>query len=141
MTFSYAGTMATDLDYIRLHIGDTTASSGPKPGTGTATNFTDEEINGLKTIQGTKERTVAALYGVLAAMWARYVDSKIGPRDEKLSKIADSYAKLAKQWQQDYGTATATANFGFVTRVDGYSDDITNDEVDETQFFTYSGDA
>jgi predicted outer membrane lipoprotein len=141
MTFSYAGTMATDLDYIRLHIGDTTASSGPKPGTGTATNFTDEEINGLKTLQGTKERTVAALFGVLAAMWANYVDSKIGPRDEKQSQKAANFLALNKKWETAYGTATATANFSFVTRVDGYSDDITNDEVDETQFFTYSGDA
>ena len=141
MTFSYSGTMATDLDFIRLKIGDTVSSSGPKPYTGTSSNFTDEEINGLKTIEGTKERTVASLFEVLAGLWARYVDSKIGPRDEKLSKVADNYATLAKQWREDYGTVTATANFGFVTRVDGYSDDIANDEVDETQFFTYSGDA
>ena len=48
---------------------------------------------------------------------------------------------MQKKWETAYGTTTATANFSFVTRVDGYSDDIANDEVDETQFFTYSGDA
>jgi hypothetical protein len=129
MTFTYDGTMATDLDFIRLKIVDTTASSGPKPGTGTATNFTDEEINGLKTLEGTKERAVAALYEVLAAAWARSVDSKIGPRDEKLSKIADNYLKLAKQWRDEFGQGSATGLYvGFVTRVDGYSDDIAGDE-------------
>jgi hypothetical protein len=127
MTFTYAGTLVTDLDYIRFQINDKVASSGPLP---TGANFTDEEINGLLTIEGTKQRTVAALFEMLASTWSRYVDTAIGPRDEKLSKIADSYFKLAKQWRDDYGYGTSASMLytGFVTRQDGYSDDIDSGE-------------
>lgn len=96
MTFTYIGDLSTDLDEVRFTIGDTIASSGVKPGTGTATNFTDEEINGLLTREGSVTRTIGKIYQVLAATWTRFVDSKIGPRDEKLSKIAEGWRK---QWQ------------------------------------------
>lgn len=114
MTFTYTGTLATDLDFIRFKIGDRTASSGPLPGTGTATNFTDEEINGLLSEEGTKERTVAALYEMLGAAWARYVDSKIGPRDEKLSQVSARYFALAKQWRDDYGSSGSDLFVGYL---------------------------
>ncbi len=57
---------------------------------------------------------VAALYEALAATWGSYVDTEIGPRDEKLSQVADRYQKLAKQWRKDYGygsTALATGQW------------------------------
>lgn len=127
MTFTYAGTLATDLDYIRFKIQDTAASpSGIKP---LGANFTDEEIAGMLAIEGTKERTVAAIYETLAVSWANYVDTKIGPRDEKLSQVAARYAALATEWRDDYGSSTTTLSTGFVTRVDGYSDDITSGET------------
>ena len=131
MTFTYAGTLTTNLDYIRFKIGDTAASpSGIKP---LGANFTDEEIAGLLAIEGTKERTVAAIYETLSIVWANYVDTKIGPRDEKLSQISARYAAWAKALRDDYGYgAAATLSTGFVTRVDGYSDDITSGEVEET---------
>ena len=126
MTFTYAGTLATDLDEIRFKVQDTVSGSGVKPAGG---NFTDEEIAGLLTIEGTVERTVAALYEALAAIWGVYADTKIGPRDEKLSQVADRYQKIAKQWRQDYGYGSTTLATGFVTRVDGYSDDVDSGEV------------
>lgn len=126
MTFTYAGTLATDLDFIRFKIGDTVSGSGVKPNSG---NFTDEEITGLLAIEGTKERTVAALYETLSIVWANYVDTRIGPRDEKLSQIAARYAAWAKQWRDEYGNGATILATGFVTRVDGYSDDITSGEV------------
>ena len=126
MTFTYAGTLATDLDEIRFKVQDTVSGSGVKPAGG---NFTDEEIAGLLTIEGTVERTVAALYEALAAIWGNYVDTRMGARDEKLSQVADRYWKLAKQWRQDYGYGATTLATGFVTRVDGYSDDVDSGEV------------
>jgi hypothetical protein len=95
MTFTYNGTLVTDLDRIRFEIQDTVSSSGPKPGTGTATNFTDEEINGALTIAGSVHATIGMLYKALWVAWARYVDTRIGPRDEKLSKAAKDYKALA----------------------------------------------
>lgn len=123
MTFTYVGTLTTDLDKIRFKIQDTASGSGPKP---SSANFTDEEIAGLLAIEGTVNQTVAALYEALAAIWAHYIDTKIGPRDEKLSQVADRYQKLARSWRDEYGFGddATTLVTGFVTRQDGYSDDI-----------------
>lgn len=125
MTFTYNGTLATDLDEIRFKIQDVTSGSGPLPG---GTNFTDEEINGLLTHEGTVERTVAALYEALATRWSIYVDTRIGPRDEKLSQVAERYQNLAAKQRDEYGYGSDTLTTGFVTRVDGYSDDIDSGE-------------
>lgn len=100
MAFTYAGTLTTDLDYIRFKINDTVENSGVKPNGG---NFSDAEINGLLVIEGTKERTVAAIYETLSIVWANFVDTKIGPRDEKLSQVSARYAQWAKEWRDDYG--------------------------------------
>ena len=127
MTFTYIGTLVTDLDKIRFKVQDTASGSGPKP---TGTNFTDEEINGLLAIEGTVNQTVAALFEALASIWGHYVDTRIGPRDEKLSQIAERYAKQAKEWRDEYGygdNATTLAT-GYVTRQDGYSDNINASE-------------
>lgn len=121
MTFTYVGTLTTDLDKVRFRINDTVENSGVKPDGG---NFTDEEINGLLTLEGNVNRTIAALYETLSSVWAGYIDTKIGSRDEKQSQIADRYAKLASQWRSDYGYGQTTLRTGFVTRVDGFSDDI-----------------
>lgn len=126
MAFTYSGTLATDLDYIRFKIQDTVSGDGPKPNGG---NFTDEEIAGLLTVEGTANRTIAALYETLATVWADYVDSRMDVRDEKLSQKSARYAAFAKQWRDDYGKATSGIRTSFVTRVDGYSDDIAGDET------------
>lgn len=126
MTFTYVGTLATDLDTIRFRIQDTVSGSGIKPSGG---NFTDEEIAGLLTIEGNVNRTVAALYEALATIWGIHADSKIGSRDEKLSQVAAGYAKLAAKARSDYGYGSTTLSTGFVTRVDGYSSDIDSGEA------------
>lgn len=127
MTFTYVGTLATDLDKIRFKIQDTVSGSGVKPSGG---NFTDEEIAGLLAVEGNNiNRAVAALYEALSVAWANRVDSKMGSRDEKLSQTAARYAKLAEEWRDMYGYTSSTVAFGFVTPVDGYSDDIDVGEV------------
>jgi hypothetical protein len=123
MTFTYIGDLSTDLDQIRFKVSDTIEDAGVKPN---GVNFTDEEINGLQTLESSVNRTVASLYETLAVTWANYIDTEIGTRDEKLSQIAKRYESLAKKWREDYGFSDSADTFssGFVTRVDGYSDDI-----------------
>jgi len=125
MTFTYNGNLATDLDVIRFRVRDTSENDGVRPNGG---NFSDEEISGLLTIEGNPNRTVAALYEALATEWSNYVDTKIGPRDEKLSQVATRYQQLATQYRSDYGYGATTLTTGFVTRVDGYSDNIDSGE-------------
>lgn len=128
MSFTYSDTLATDRDVIRFQIGDTAASpSGVKPNGG---NYSDAEIAGVLTVEGNANRAIARLYENLAGLWAKYGLSEIGPRKEDLKAVSASYAKLAKQWRDDYGYAAATVTNGFVTRVDGYSQDIDSGETD-----------
>lgn len=134
MAFTYTDTLLTDRDVIRFTINDTVSSSGPRPGSGTATNFTDNEIAGILTVEGTANRAIARCYEILAASWARYGLSEIGPRKEDLKAVSKSYADLAKQWRSDYGYSTSTITNGFVTRVDANSNDIDSGEVDENFF-------
>ena len=128
MTFTYLGTLGTDLDYIRFKVGDTVSGSGIKP---SDANFTDEEINGLLTIEGSTDRTVAAIYETLSLVWAKYVDSEIGSRKEKSSQTSARYAALAKKTRDDYGFGASTISVatGSVTRRDGYSSNISSSEA------------
>ena len=115
MTFTYLGDLSTDLDTIRFKVGDTVSGSGIKPNGG---NFTDEEINGLLTLEGNVNFTIGAIYKANANAWANYVDTRIGPRDEKLSQARDYWMKVSKKWDDENGTSSTssvtvgTINFG-----------------------------
>jgi hypothetical protein len=130
MTFTYIGDLSTDLDEIRFTIGDTIEDDGVKPGTGSATNFSDEEIEGLLLLEGSVIRAVGRIYQTLANIWSRYVDSKIGPRDEKLSKIADNWRK---QWQdhvKQHGTSGTDIVLGYlVENLDQEEEDVYGDSL------------
>ena len=129
MAVTYTDTLLTDRDIFRATLNDTVSGSGPKPGTGTATNFSDNEIAGFITIEGSVNRAIARGYEILAAAWARYGLSEIGPRKEDLKGVAEAYRKLAEQARKDFGYSTSRVSTGFATRVDGYSDDIAGDEI------------
>ena len=130
MTFTYVGTLATDLDKVRFYLGDTSSISGAgiKPG---GTNFTDEELTGILTAEGSWGRAVAGGYETLASLFAQQVDITLGPRREALSQAAERYTALSQTWRSKYGQpATATRSGSrHVTRVDGYSQDIASDAV------------
>jgi hypothetical protein len=126
MSFTYLGTLATDLDKVRFHIQDTSWESGPKPADA---NFTDEEIAGVLTTEGTWQRTVAALFEVLAGVWGRHVTFTADGVSVNQSDVARYYREQAAEWRRKYGTAAAaTGGFGTstVARADGYSDDLDN---------------
>ena len=125
MAFTYLGTLATNRDKVRFHIGDTVENSGPKPASG---NFTDAEVDGLITAEGSYQKAVAGGFETLAGLWSQYVDTQIGPRRQAYSQTAMGYEKAAKTWRGRSGSQ-ARAGSRAVTRVDGYSDDVAADET------------
>jgi hypothetical protein len=126
MTFTYLGTLATDLDKVRFYIGDTTENAGPQPD---SSNFTDEELNGIIGIEGSWQRSVAGAFEVLAALYGPQVDITLGPRKEAMSQAQKSYMDQAKEWRSKYGVATSSVGSSAMVKVDGYSDDIAADDV------------
>ena len=126
MTLTYVGDLSTDLDKICFHIGDTAASAGPLPSAG---NFTDAELNGLLSSAGSVNKAVSAAMAAISARWASYANLTVGPRKEEYATIAESWASRQKAWNAQYGVKLAsTASSGYLTRVDGFSDDISAEE-------------
>ena len=126
MAFTYAGDLSTDLDKVRFYIQDTASGGGPKPSSG---NFTDAELTGLVSTEGNWQRAVAAGLSILAAAWAKYADTELGPRRQALHQIADRYTAMANQWRQEHGVSGGGAGSRHPTRIDGYSDDISSEQV------------
>ena len=129
MIFTYNDNLATNLDKVRFYIGDTSSATGAgiKPD---GTNFSNDEINGLITIEGSWQKAVAGAYETLAAAYANLVDLTLGPRKEAFSQASDRYTKLAETWRKKYGTTSATrAGMRHPTRIDGYSQTVPSDEV------------
>lgn len=126
MTVTYIGDLSTDLDAVRFYIGDSVESSGPRPASG---NYSDAEIGAVVTAEGTWQRAVAALLDLLATEWSQHADITVGPRRQSFSQVSENYAKRAAKWRQDHGIYPGISTFG-VIRVDGYSDDVTSDDVD-----------
>ena len=128
MTVTYIGDLSTDRDKVRFYLQDTVEGSGPKPSEG---NFTDAEVDGLISLEGSWQRAVAAGLEALAVAWARYADLTVGPRNEKLSQVAKRYQEQADVWRERYGSATMRRVYvAGQVRVDGYSDDVASDDVD-----------
>ena len=130
MTFTYDDTLSADCDKVRFYLQDTAVGEGPLPGDG---NFTDEELEGLISVEGVWQRAVAAGLETLANAWRRYPSFEADGLNLKRSDIADGYAAQAKEWRRKFGesSAAATSRTGSraVTRVDSYSDDIDSHEV------------
>ena len=128
MAFTYLGTLATSRDKVRFYLQDTAWGAGPLPADG---NFTDAEIDGLVTAEGSWQRAVAGGFEALESAWRRYPNFSTDGLSVSRSDIADGYAAKAKEWRTQYGssasTATSTrAGSRAVTRRDAYSSDIDN---------------
>ena len=127
MALTYIGDLSTDLDKVRFYIGDTAASAGPLP---SAANFTDAELNGVLSLTGTVNKSVSAAMGAIAARWASYANITVGPRREEYAAIADAWAKRKNDWDDEYSIhQVTTGSSAYLTRVDGYSDDISAGDV------------
>ncbi len=126
MAFSYAAALTTNRDKVRFYIQDTVASAGPKPD---ASNFDNAELDAVITLEGSWQRAVAAVFEILAGVWAREVDISVGPRHESLSQTAARYQSLAAEWRAKWGTSRGRGGSRAITRVDGYSSDTASDAV------------
>ena len=125
MAITYEGDLSTSLDKVRFYLNDKVSGDGPLPA---KANFTDNELNGLITNEGSWQKAVAGAFEILASAWATYADIQVGSRRESLSQIAASYQKQAENWRKQHGTTGMTGTRA-MTKVDGYSDDIASDEV------------
>ena len=124
MAVTYSDSLTTDLSRVRFSIGDVTSGAGPKPADG---NFTDAEITGLITIEGTWQRAVAACFETLASLWAKQVTFASGEQSASLSHVAQQFRESAASWRSRFGaTGSTSSGSSPVIRADGYSDDLDN---------------
>lgn len=129
MTFTASTAYTTDLDKVRQNIRDVTENAGPRPGDA---NFSNEVINGIISDEGSWQRAVAKCFEMLASEWRRYPDFKTDGLSLNRSDIANGFVEAAKEWRSKYGTPNRSYAPVYVTGQipqDGYSDDITNDDV------------
>lgn len=133
MAFTYTDTLATDRDKVRFYLGDVAEDAGPRPADA---NFSDAEIAGLVTAEGTWQRAVAAGFERLATEWTRYPSFKADGLSLNRSDIAKGYREQALEWRKKYGVTAPVYVAGQITK-DAYSDDVTSDDVDTSG--DYSG--
>lgn len=121
-TFSYAGTVAgvaitSNRDKTRLELGDTDP---------TAVLFYDEEYDVWLGVRGSSYLLAAADAADAAARkFARAYDFETDGQSFKRSQMAKAYKDLAKELRSRAGGITTVD----ITKVDGWSDDIANQEV------------
>lgn len=123
--FTYIGNLSTDRDKIRFHLNDTDPGQGPLP---EDKNFADTEIDGLITQEGTWERAVAAGLEMLARAWTRHPTFRADGLSLNRSDIAKGYREDAMNWRKRFGYTIPIKTAGQIP-VDGYSDDVTTDDV------------
>ena len=125
--FTYTDTLAADRDKIRFSIADTEYEAGPKPN---GANFTDAELDGLLAIEGTWQKAVADAFEALASAWSTHTTFTADGVSVSQSHIAERYAKEAEKWRKLYGYGgAASSGVVAITRLDGYSDDVSNEET------------
>jgi len=125
MTFTYDDTLSADRDKVRFALQDASIDEGPKPD---GSNLSDNELDGLITLEGDWQRAVAAGFEALTAIWTQYADLSAGPHKETLSQIAEGHRKSAALWRARSGSAVPARVAGII-KVDGYSDDVASDDV------------
>jgi hypothetical protein len=117
MAFTYTGTLDSDLERVRFYVGDTVSGNGPRPND---LNFTDAELAGLISTEGSWQRAIAAGCEVLAVEWTRFTTFSADGASVSQSDVAAGYREQAKLWRRKAGGVGSRA----VTRADGYSHDL-----------------
>lgn len=122
---TYVGDLMSDLDRVRFNIGDTVVNEGPKPEDG---NFTDAEISGLITLEGTWQKAVAACFETLASLWSKHVTFNADGMSADQSDVAAQYRASGADWRSRFGYASGSSPSGSspTVRADGYSNDLDN---------------
>jgi hypothetical protein len=102
--------LATDIGQFRLEIGDTTEPA----------LFTDAEASYFLTAGGSVRLAVTRAVEALAVRFARAYDTTIDGQSFRRSQIAAALEKRAGVLAGSHGPVEVA----YVTRIDGYSDDI-----------------
>lgn len=100
MAFTYNDALSVDRDKVRFWLQDTVSGEGKKPQND---NFTDDEIAGLITIEGSWQRAVAAGFEILAAAWQSETSFSVFNGSYSRSDASKGYSELAKTWRAKYG--------------------------------------
>jgi hypothetical protein len=117
VTFTYDGALDTDLEKVRLEIGDTDSSSAL---------FTDEEITvKLDARAGNVLLTAADLLDILANRFAQEYDFATDGQSFKRGSRSAAYAARARDCRNRAGAGGSVE----VVRHDGYSTSISAREV------------
>jgi len=118
MTFTYSSTdLSTVLAKVRLEVGDTDSA---------APLFTDEELQRWITARADNVLLAAAdACDSLARKFARRFDFKSDNQAFSRSQMSKQYAALARDLRDRASGVSSVAT----TRVDGFSQDITTEDV------------
>lgn len=100
MTVTYDADFTTDRDKVRSYIRDTVEFEGPLPDD---ENFSDAEIAGFITAEGSWQRAVAAAFESLAAAWITHPTYQADNMAISNSHIARNYQQQAEYWRKRYG--------------------------------------
>lgn len=111
MAFTYTGALTTDLERVRLLIGDTVSATAL---------FQDAEIEWFLSEQGTLYLAAAAAARAVAASKSKLAQRLTeGEYSRDLGSMVKQWLDLGDQLEKQGRAGQATAVF--VTRIDGYS--------------------
>lgn len=104
MAFTYSDALTTSRDKIRLRIGDTQASAGPRPD---KRNFSDAEISFVLTEESDSvNAAIAHCFEILANEWTAYsLSEREGEVQFDASQVAANYRLRAAEWRAKPGGA------------------------------------
>lgn len=122
MAFTFNGTPTTDLDHLRLAIGDTTSGDGPAPD---HSNLTDEILEFFLDTGGGVAGAAAMAFDHLAALWISRPIFGPGELSTIHVNLARDYQRMADLWRArsndpDAGGSGVTVTAW--TKEDAYTD-------------------
>ena len=107
-------------DRARLYLGDTDVSGTPL--------FTDLEWDDIIAVNVSTDASVAAAAEIMANRTASKMDFSADGSSFKASQAHEHWSKMARKWKvKAQGVAVLIP-----TKIDGYSDDIDADDVNDT---------
>lgn len=114
MSFTYTGSVATDMEQVRLLIGDTNAATAL---------FQDAEIDWFLAQHGTVHLAASAAARAVAANKNKLAQRlSEGDYSRDLGGMVKQWLDLADQLEKQGRSTAASATF--VTRIDGYSQTV-----------------
>lgn len=120
----------TDLEKLRLRIGDTQFDAQ-----GNGAIFKDAELNYIIASESTLEAQALLAFRMAAAKYARHYDFETDGQRFWRNQQVKAFLDLAKDLEAK-GVTTSTdpsaVSTVAVTKVDGYSQDVPNDDVTVT---------